>query len=226
MSTLASVFPDILLRRQCYCSQMPRTDPARVFVSYTHDSPEHKDQVLAFSEFLARNGLDVTLDQWNLAHRQDWYTWAIASIEKADHVIVVASARYREVADGYASPESNRGLQSEAALLREKLHSDRPAWTRKILPVVLPGHTPAEIPAFLQPQTADHYLVAEFTVAGCEALLRVLTAQPPHVKPAPGARQPHLPPRPASPAPLRQKIVSRGGGITIVNQGGDQNVSM
>jgi len=171
-----------------------------VFMSYTHDSAEHKDSVLAFSEFLVHNGVDVTLDQWHLAHRQDWYTWAIESIESAGHVIVVASARYREVADGYASAGANRGLQSEAALLREKLHADRPAWTRKILPVVLPGHTPDEIPQFLQPQTADHYPVAEFTVAGCESLLRVLTAQPPHLKPPLGERLPHLPPRSASPA--------------------------
>ncbi|MEU0536416.1 toll/interleukin-1 receptor domain-containing protein [Amycolatopsis tolypomycina] len=183
---------------------MPRTDPVRVFVSYTHDSPEHREHVLALSDFLVRHGLDVTLDQWQPVARQDWYTWAIAGIETADHVIVVASARYREVADGYASAESNRGLQSEAALLREKLHSDRPAWTRKILPVVLPGHTPAEIPAFLQPQTADHYLVTGFTVAGCEPLLRVLTGQAPYVKPAPG-RVPVLPPRPIKPSGIHPR---------------------
>ncbi|WP_410614690.1 SEFIR domain-containing protein [Amycolatopsis sp. lyj-109] len=205
---------------------MPRSDPARVFVSYTHDSPEHKDHVLAFSEFLERNGVDVTLDQWKLAHRRDWYTWAIGSIENADYVIVVASERYREVADGYASAGDNRGLQSEAALLREKLHSDRPTWTRKILPVVLPGHTPAEIPAFLQPQTADHYDVTDFTVAGGESLIRVLTGQAPYVKPVRG-RTPELPPRSASrPARgLDQNVVSHGG-LTIVNQGGDQNISM
>ncbi|MET9002581.1 toll/interleukin-1 receptor domain-containing protein [Amycolatopsis sp. NPDC004169] len=179
---------------------MPRTGPARVFVSYTHDSPAHKGQVLAFSEFLVRNGVDVTLDQWHPGHRQDWYTWAIGGIEAADHVIVIASARYREVADGYAPAGTNLGLQSEAALLREKLHTDRPAWTRKILPVVLPGHTADEIPRFLQPRTADHYPVADFTVAGCESLLRVLTAQPAHVKPALGERVPHLPPRSANPA--------------------------
>jgi hypothetical protein len=212
---------------------MPRSDPTRVFVSYTHDSPEHKSQVLAFSEFLQRNGMKVTLDQWHLLHRKDWYVWAIKSIDAADFVIVVASEKYRRVGDGYTSADGNRGLQSEAALLREKLHSDRPAWTRKLLPVVLPGHTPAEIPGFLQPQTADHYLVDDFTVAGSESLLRALTGQAPYVEPVRG-QVPHLPPRsvpPAKPKPrpaagLTQKVVSRGGGITIVNQGGDQNVSM
>ncbi|MGW3965489.1 toll/interleukin-1 receptor domain-containing protein [Amycolatopsis sp. NPDC005003] len=205
---------------------MPRSVPVRVFVSYAHDSAEHKDQVLAFSEFLVENRIDVTLDRWHLAHRQDWYTWAIESIENADYVIAVASPRYHVVADGYASAGINRGLQSEAALLREKLHSDRPAWTRKILPVVLPGRSPDEIPQFLQPQTADHYFVDSFTVAGCEDLLRVLTAQPPHVKPPLGERRPHLPPRSAAPAGPQQNVVSRGGGLTIVNQGGDQNISM
>ncbi|MEV7098817.1 SEFIR domain-containing protein [Amycolatopsis sp. NPDC051045] len=233
VSTLAILLPGFRCTDECYCSDMPESDPKRVFVSYTHDSPAHKDQVLAFSEFLTRNGMEVTLDQWKLAHRQDWYVWAIKSIEAADFVIVVASETYRRVADGYTPAGGNRGLQSEAALLREKLHSDRPTWTRKILPVVFPGHTPAEIPEFLQPQTADHYSVAGFTVAGCESLLRVLTGQPPHVEPIRGQR-PDLPPRSARPARsqpsptpgLTQKVDSRGGGITIVNQGGDQNVSL
>lgn len=218
-------------------SSMPSSRPTRVFVSYTHDSSEHKNQVLTFSRFLVRNRIDVCLDQWFLADRKDWYTWAIKNIEEADFVIAIASERYRQAADGHVTAEDNRGLQAEAAMLRELLHDDRPKWTRRILPVILPGHDEKEIPRFLQPRTADHFRVTAFTVAGAEYLLRVLTGQPPHVKPALGDRTPDLPPRddPGTPSPQPQPtsaggtvqtVVSLGGGTTIVNQGGDQNISM
>jgi hypothetical protein len=63
-------------------------------------------------------------------------------------------------------------------MFRELLQSDRSKWARKLLPVVLPGGSASDIPPFLQPQTADHYLVEEMTVAGAEDLLRVITGQP------------------------------------------------
>jgi hypothetical protein len=43
-----------------------------------------------------------------------------------------------------------------------------------MLPVVLPGRSVNEIPIFLQPWTADHYLVKHLTVAGAAGLLRHL----------------------------------------------------
>jgi hypothetical protein len=77
----------------------------------------------------------------------------------------------------------NRGAQSEAALLRERLHAERPTWTRKLLPVVLPGGSADHIPQFLQPHSASHYIVSEFSPAGIEELLRTITGQPSHPMP-------------------------------------------
>ncbi|WP_166459523.1 SEFIR domain-containing protein [Amycolatopsis pithecellobii] len=199
-------------------------NPPRVFVSYTHDSAEHKDQVLLFSQFLVAQKIDIILDQWFLENRQDWYTWAIGNIASADFVLTIASDRYKRAAEGAVTREDNRGLQAEAALLRENLEENRPLWMTKILPVVLPGHRVEEIPIFLQPRTADHYVVTEFTVAGAESLLRVLTGQPPHVRPELG-RTPDLPPHQPVPAPSGhnvQNINSSGGTINAV-QGGTQN---
>jgi SEFIR domain len=34
----------------------------RVFISYSHDSREHCDQVLAFAQQLRRDGIDAELD--------------------------------------------------------------------------------------------------------------------------------------------------------------------
>ncbi len=38
--------------------------PPSVFISYTHDSPEHKDAILALSERLRQEGVDCVIDQY------------------------------------------------------------------------------------------------------------------------------------------------------------------
>jgi hypothetical protein len=158
--------------------------PARIFISYAHDDDHHVDSVRAFAEFLARCGLDVHLDRWDLDQRRDWYQWAGRQVRAADYVLVVASPMCRRVGDGEIENTLHRGLQSELALLSELLHTDRSGWIRKLLPVVLPGGSVSDIPLFLQPQTADHYLVEDLTVAGAEDLIRVITGQPPFRRPA------------------------------------------
>ena len=37
-----------------------------VFISYSHDSDEHKNWVLQLATRLRSNGVDVILDRWNL----------------------------------------------------------------------------------------------------------------------------------------------------------------
>lgn len=212
---------------------MSSISPPFVFVSYTHDSPAHKDQVLLLSQLLTKNGINVCLDRWDMQHRRDWYQWATANMKKADFVVAVVSETYRRAAEGEVPPDGNRGLQAEAALLRELLQDDRREWTKRIIPVLLPGHHPGEIPLFLQPLNADHYYVKDFTPAGAESLLRLLTNQPPYKQPALGEK-PHLPPY--SPAPFVppppgaggnvQYTVSHGSGTTIANQGGDQTIHL
>lgn len=37
---------------------------SKVFISYSHDSPEHKDRVLALSDRLRADGVDCYIDQY------------------------------------------------------------------------------------------------------------------------------------------------------------------
>jgi hypothetical protein len=150
----------------------------KVFVSYAHESGAHKAAVLALATVLRDAGVDVVLDVWSDDARLDWYVWAIRQLTAADHVLVIASERYRATGDGNAPNLENRGLQSEAALLRELVHADRATWLPKVLPVVLPGHTVDQIPLFLQPHTASHYRVNSITTAGADELLRVIRREP------------------------------------------------
>jgi hypothetical protein len=42
---------------------MPETAPPKVFISYSHDSPEHQDQVLALADRLRVEGVNASIDQ-------------------------------------------------------------------------------------------------------------------------------------------------------------------
>ncbi|MEU4523481.1 SEFIR domain-containing protein [Amycolatopsis sp. NPDC024027] len=184
-----------------YDSHEPGEHP-KAFISYTHDSEEHRDAVLTFADLLVRQGIDVVLDRWATDRRQDWQAWATRNITGSDHVLVIASEGYLRMGDGIGPNHLNLGGQAEAALLRDLLQGDRATWTARILPVLLPGHGKDEIPNFLQPNAADWYDVPAITPEATESLLRVLTRQPRDVPPALGPR-PVLPPRSGpSPAPL------------------------
>ena len=41
-------------------------NPKKVFIAYSHDSPEHKQWVSELAAKLRRNGVNAILDQWDL----------------------------------------------------------------------------------------------------------------------------------------------------------------
>ncbi len=55
-----------------------------VFISYSHDSTEHKSWVLQLATDLRGAGVDATLDQWDLVPGQDVATFMHDGIAKAD----------------------------------------------------------------------------------------------------------------------------------------------
>ncbi|WP_161780813.1 tetratricopeptide repeat protein [Amycolatopsis orientalis] len=171
----------------------PAPRSIRVFVSYAHETPHHKDQVHKLCRFLHQSGLAVELDEWATDRRRDWYAWMTDQVMKSDFVLVIASEAYRRAGDGCAEPGFHRGVQTEAALLRDLLHADRNFWLPKMLPVILPEQTVDHVPLFLQPFCADFYQVTEFSEVGCEELLRALTGRPSQAPPPVGGL-PALPP--------------------------------
>ncbi|HUC57971.1 MAG TPA: SEFIR domain-containing protein, partial [Streptosporangiaceae bacterium] len=157
----------------------------RVFISYAHESEDHKRSVSQFAAFLITEGMDVRIDSEDNQGRRDWQLWASKEIRAADFVLVIASPQCREVGDGDEPPDVPRGLRAEMNTLRELYYSEPHVWPKKILPVVLPGRSVREIPIFLQPYTADHYDVASFTDEGARPLLRHLR-HPPEQRHPPG----------------------------------------
>jgi hypothetical protein len=159
----------------------------RVFVSYSHDSPQHKELVREFSTFLrSEAGVDVRLDTWDDDKRRDWSLWAIEQLTKADFVLVIASPAYKRRADGTAAADEGRGAQFEAAIIRNGLTRDLHGETRRILPVILPGRSVDEVPVFLAAHSTTHYEISEFTTEGINDLLAAFSGVTEHPAPRRG----------------------------------------
>jgi hypothetical protein len=166
----------------------------RVFISYAHDDQAHENRVRDFWVFLRANGMDARLDLVAAEQRVDWAEWMTREVRDADRVLVIASPEYKKRAEGDTGPAEGRGVQWEARLIRDLFYADQEAGLQRFVPVVLPGCSSDDIPLWLAPASATSYRVSEYTVAGAEKLLRLLTSQPGELMP-PLGRVPLLPPR-------------------------------
>ncbi|HVV25049.1 MAG TPA: SEFIR domain-containing protein [Pseudonocardiaceae bacterium] len=156
----------------------------RVFVSYSHDTPAHKEHVRRFATFLrARIGLDVHLDQWYEGRRIDWSAWAIDQLNRADFILAIASPHYKLRADGGAPPDEGRGSQFEASIIRNYLTGNLRRETQRVLPVVLPGGVVEDIPTFLNAYSTTRYEIAAFTEDDVADLLAAITGRGRHAMP-------------------------------------------
>ena len=168
--------------------------PVRVFISYAHDNAAHVERVRAFWLFLQSQGIDARLDLLAAEQRVDWPEWMMREIRDADRVLVVVSPEYRRRAEGDAEPTDGRGVQWEARQIREMFYADQDSGLQRVVPVVLPDCSSADIPLWLGPHSVMHYVVSDFTVTGSERLLRLLTDQPWEREPRRG-KVPFLPSR-------------------------------
>lgn len=180
-----------------------------VFVSYAQESRAHSDSVARLCEFLTAKGVEPHYDQQMRSERISWEDWTNNEFESVDYVLVIASPAYRDIGGNRLPGHEHRGLRSEYLRLVDLQHEDRDKWTRKILPVVLPGRSPEEIPRSFRPFTTTYYEVTGFTDEGAADLLGVLF-------PAAGSGAPT---RVEQPEPDR-----RSGGATKA-KGGDKHSS-
>src|SRR5450755_2721189 len=169
--------PELLTSRPAP-GQSPAGRPVRVFISYAHDDQAHEDQVRNLWVFLRAQGIDARLDLPAAEQRQDWAQWMTQEVRDADYVLVIASPDYKRAAEGEAAPDDRRGIQWEVRLIREVFYTGQDAGLRRFLPVVLPGCSVGDIPLWLAPTSASHYVVTDYSVTGMEKLYRLLTDQP------------------------------------------------
>jgi hypothetical protein len=64
------------------------------FISYSHDSLEHKARVLQLSNRLRSGGVSCSIDQYEFSPPEGWPNWMARRIAEADFVLVVCTEPY------------------------------------------------------------------------------------------------------------------------------------
>lgn len=71
----------------------------KVFISYSHDSPQHKQWVASLGVRLRQNGVDAILDQWDLFPGEDIPAFMERQLSACDYALLVCTKRYVEKAN-------------------------------------------------------------------------------------------------------------------------------
>jgi len=103
--------------------------PPVVFLSYSHDSKEHKQWVAALAQKLVQNGVQVLFDQWDLDPGDDVPKFMERAVSKADRVLMVCTSAYVRKAD-----DGQGGVGYEAMVVTGELVTN--LGTKKFIPIV------------------------------------------------------------------------------------------
>ncbi len=145
----------------------------KVFISYAHDSPEHRERVLGLCVRLRQDGVDCDIDRYHESPPQGWAAWMNSSIRDADFVLIVCSAILRERFEGAAAPGAGLGAKWEGAIITADLYLHE-SYNVKYVPLMLTSEGREHIPNLLS--GATFYDLGQ--PDGYERLYRRLTDQP------------------------------------------------
>jgi hypothetical protein len=117
----------------------------KAFISYSHDSQDHKDWTKKLASDLRARGVDVTLDQWDLLPGQDLSLFMQRGIAESDRVVMVCSSAYVKRAE-----TGSGGVGYERLIVTEELV--RSIDTIKFIPVVRGNDAGRKLPIFMGPR--------------------------------------------------------------------------
>ncbi len=160
------------------------TRPPIVFISYSHDSPEHADRVLTFSDHLRADGIDCILDQYIDSPPEGFPRWMDRQIRAADFVLMICTPTYSHRVMGEEEPAKGHGVAWESTLIYQYIYNEGTS-NMRFIPVLLEGAQESDIP--IPWQGVKHYRPT--TKESYEELYRRLTGQPYTPKPALGTRR-------------------------------------
>ena len=92
----------------------------RVFISYAQFSEVHSARVLALAQSLRQQGIDVELDQYHKHELLDCPRWCQEQLrpDRADWVLMVCSATYRDRLENRVDPHIGNGVFWEGTTRR------------------------------------------------------------------------------------------------------------
>lgn len=165
---------------------MSSSRPIKVFVSYSHDSPEHKHLMLQLANRLREDGVDCMIDRYVPSPPQGWQRWTQEQITRAEFIILICTETYCRRFSGDETPSKGRGVNWESQIISQLLY-DKNTFNEKFIPVLPDGESEKSVPTPLRAYTIYRY------PSGYTDLYRKLTNQPEVIAPTVGQIRP-MPP--------------------------------
>jgi TIR domain/NB-ARC domain len=110
-------------------------DAIRVFISYSHDSRHHQQRVLSLSNRLREDGIDCSIDQYEVSPPEGWPAWMSRRIQEANFVLVVCTQTYLRRLEGDEVPGIGLGARFESMLSMQEIYKAN-SRNEKFIPVV------------------------------------------------------------------------------------------
>lgn len=153
--------------------------PPRVFISYSHDSADHKRWVLNFATTMRHRGIDAVLDQWDLKPGDDLPHFMETELAQCDYAIMICTERYVDKANSGEGGVGYEKMIMTAGLLI-KIGSN------KVIPVVRQQSEPT-LPTFLGSKMYVNFSRDEDEEYSLDEILRTLLNAPLFEKPEIGS---------------------------------------
>ena len=114
--------------------------PPKLFISYSHDSPEHKKMVLDLANrFRTKEGIDCEIDQHLLPAYppEGWMKWMRDRITESDFVLMIFTPLYRDRYERNVDV-GGYGVAFEGLIISEILYGEY-FISNKFIPVICDG---------------------------------------------------------------------------------------
>jgi len=142
----------------------------KVFISYSHDSLEHKKWVNELATKMRNNGIDASLDQWELMPGDDLPHFMETHLAKSDKIIMVCTENYVKKAN-----EGKGGVGYEKMIITSNLLQSIDE--NKIIPIVRQSGT-STIPTFLKTKLYLNFSKKSDFEYGFDELIRTIHKSP------------------------------------------------
>lgn len=145
----------------------------RVFISYAHESPEHRAAVKGLADWLLERGIEVLTDHPYEIRPPElgWQAWMQHSLEDADAVLVVCTPRLKARYEKREEAGTGLGATFEGAIVTQAMY-DAAQRNTKFFPVLPDGGDRNNIPTTLRPFDNGHRFPS-----GNERILRLITEE-------------------------------------------------
>ncbi|MFC4230766.1 toll/interleukin-1 receptor domain-containing protein [Parasediminibacterium paludis] len=156
----------------------------KAFISYSHDTLEHKKWALELATRLRNNGIDAILDQFELQPGADLPHFMETHLASSDKIIMICTNKYVEKAN-----KGQGGVGYEKMIITSSLMKNIDEI--KIIPIIRQNGT-TEVPTFLKSKLYINFSKADDFEFSYDELVRTIHNSPLFVKP-PIGNNPFIP---------------------------------